>query len=47
MIWPERRTDQHEAQGGTRFFADEVSVPVRLESSNPSGISSSLNTNKA
>ena len=22
MIWPERKTDRHEAQGGTRFFAD-------------------------
>ena len=22
MIWPECKTDRHEAQGGTRFFAD-------------------------
>ena len=26
MIWPERKTDRHEAQGGTRFFADAIKV---------------------
>ena len=35
MIWPERKTDQHEASGGTRFFAD---VPAGTLTPAPSGI---------